>query len=90
MITSFVRQGDGGVNIVVRGPINDAVRVNLEADPVEDYPRTVAFSESVARRSELGRKMSTANHMFAHLLAGTCLAHLGRGKARNARITEPH
>jgi hypothetical protein len=54
VMASPVKQESGGVNVVVRGPINEA---DTDEDGVaEPCPKAGALSHKVTRISELGRR----------------------------------
>jgi hypothetical protein len=62
-MASSVKQESGGVNVVVRGPINDTVGVNMEeseadtdVDGVATCPKAGVLGHKATRISELGRR----------------------------------
>jgi hypothetical protein len=63
VMASPVKQEGGGVNVVVRGPINNPVGVNMEelrrsdeGGVAEPCPEAGALSHKVNRISKLGRR----------------------------------
>ena len=57
VMASLVKQEGGGVNVVVRGPINEELEADNDEDGVaEPCPEAGALSHKVNRISELGRR----------------------------------
>jgi hypothetical protein len=66
-MASLVKQESGGVNVVVRGPINKELEADTDEDGVaEPCAKAGALSHKVTRISELGRR-SIITKQYLHL-----------------------